>query len=300
MGKPSFGFDELQRYLSGELDDWQIEILEQELSSNWELKEELDWLKTIRQQIELSKKELEGGEFHAKHVAFIQEYAKNPENLLKAFDMEVDRLSNEIDSAERDNRSRLRAHAKRSTSELTDILRKVSDQLFAVEEQPSYLRERSRDVVDQLRNLRERLITMIRDADNLIPGAGGIKMMSVSKETFKDSLMPNMRTSMDAMMSYSMKDPTFTGDLNKFLERWIEVAKFEEMGAARMRSKAYDMFISAIQNQDVKALELLSDMYNSALATLWLAENESNKEKANEMFAKGFRQHLAMMRKMGY
>ena len=42
MGKPSFGFDELQRYLSGELDDWQIEILEQELSSNWQLKEELD------------------------------------------------------------------------------------------------------------------------------------------------------------------------------------------------------------------------------------------------------------------
>ena len=289
MGKPSFGFDELQRYLSGELDDWQIELLEQELSSNWELKEELDWLKTIRQQIELSKKELEGGEFHAKHVAFIQEYAKNPENLLKAFDMEVDRLSNEIDSAERDNRSRLRAHAKRSTSELTDILRKVSDQLFAVEEQPSYLRERSRGVVNQLRDLRERLITMIRDADDLMPGAGRMKMMSVSKEAFEDSLI-----------SYSMEDPTFAGDLNEFLERWIEVAKFESMASARMRSKAYDMFISAIQNKDVKALELLSEMHNSALATLWLAEHEPNKEKANELFAKGFRQHMDMMRKMGY
>ena len=223
MGKPSFGFDELQRYLSGELDDWQIEILEQELSSNWQLKEELDWLKTIRQQVELSKKELEGGEFHAKHVAFIQEYAQNPENLLKAFDMEVDRLSNEIDSAERNNRSRLRAHAKRSTSELTDILRKVSDQLFAVEEQPSYLRERSRGVVNQLRDLRERLIKMIRDSDDLMPGAGRMKMMSVSKEAFEDSLI-----------SYSMEDQAFTGDLDEFLERWIEVAKFEEMGAARM------------------------------------------------------------------
>jgi len=289
MGKPSFGFDELQRYLSGELDDWQIEILEQELSSNWQLKEELDWLKTIRQQVELSKKELEGGEFHAKHVAFIQEYAQNPENLLKAFDMEVDRLSNEIDSAERNNRSRLRAHAKRSTSELTDILRKVSDQLFAVEEQPSYLRERSRDVVNQLRDLRERLITMIRNSDDLMPGAGRMRMMSVSKEAFEDSLI-----------SYSMEDPAFTGDLSEFLERWIEVHKFESWASEEMRSKSYGMFISAIENQDVKALELLSEMGISALATLWLAEHEENKEKANELFAKGFRQHLAMKREIGY
>jgi len=312
MGKkiPQLDYDIIQQYLAGESPEFVARYVEETMQENPEIARDIELMKELLLVCDVSKQVLEQGDHHKRHIDFIEQW--NEEHPVKRVDQRVSDYVSEAIKMEKTVRSWVGSTIDKYRDKLAEFDKQINILQREVEEDMSDYSRASTLSLIRLREIRARLAQYIDGLKAENPFVvGSQNAMSQASYSIEESISKDMEylyipDFLRRQIDEENGSPSFRLPERddkalryiKFMARWKEFAEsldsFEVPPAKGVKgswNSVSQMFDGAAKNGYTREIKRYSDS-GYALATVWLAEEESDPKKARGLYALAFKQSL--------
>ena len=310
MGKkiPQLDYDIIQQYLAGESPEFVARYVEETMQENPEIARDVELMKELLLVCDVSKQVLEQGDHHKRHLGFIEQW--NEDHPVKRVDQRVSDYVSEAIKMEKTVRSWVGSTIDKYRDKLAEFDKQINILQREVEEDMSDYSRASTLSLIRLREIRARLAQYIDSlkADNPF-AAGSQNAMSEDSYSVQASISKDMEfldipNFLRRQIDEENGSPSFRLPEKddkalryiKFMARWKEFAESLDgfdvpppKGVKADWGPVTSLFDAAAKNGYTREIQRYSDA-GYALATIWLAEEESDPKKARDLYALAFKQ----------